>query len=201
MKIKKNLILLAFFATTYTNAQQATTELLSPEFKKFQIGISFSTDYSFRTLKGDNEQWIKQQKVKEFPKIFYTTGINIVHNFTRNIGLETGLQYSHKGYENRVPFSNIWCGVGLPNSKIPNYKEVYNYHYIDVPLAVNFSIGNGKVRLVSSLGLTTNVLLKYTIRSVYPSETKHKSKTTSCYRPNNNTIILLIQKRECFQFK
>ncbi|MGB1206999.1 MAG: porin family protein [Chitinophagales bacterium] len=173
MKTKMTLILLAFFATINANAQQVSTEPIVSAFNKFQIGVNFSTDYNYRTLKATDavSNFVKEERnLTEFPKISYTTGLNICFNFTNNIGVETGLQYSNKGYKNRAALffeEDLLSSIVNPPLK---YKLTYNFHYLDVPLMANFSFGKRKVRFISSVGLTTNFLIKQKSKSVLEGE-------------------------------
>ncbi len=92
----------------------------------------------------------------EMVKFGYTTGINLCFNFSQLIGLETGIQFSNKGYKTKK-MDLIYFP---PNPALPSkVKFTYAYQYIGFPLRVKFSMGKSKIRFLTSIGLMTNFLL------------------------------------------
>jgi hypothetical protein len=129
-------------------------------FNKIQLGINFSPDIAFRTLLNnhnlsENESIIEQRNQYESIKFTNSTGINFVYNFKPFVGLETGIQYSNKGYN----FINKEIVAIAPQDLPEKVRFNYNYHYIDIPLKVNFIFGKKKVRFIASTGICTNLLL------------------------------------------
>jgi hypothetical protein len=58
---------------------------------------------------------------------------------------------------------------------------------MDIPLKINYAIGNNKWRLITSLGITTSVFLKETITSCF-YYTDHTDKKLNPYNYDFNTI-------------
>jgi hypothetical protein len=130
---------------------------------KFQFGLSLSPDYCYISI----------TSINEIPKVGLTAGLNTLYNFNKSVGLETGLHYSNKGSQTKM-MDLIFI---QPNPTSPTQaKYIYNYNFLDIPLKVNFSIGSGKTRFITSFGIATNVFLKETETSiyVYPDYTEKK---------------------------
>ena len=131
---------------------------------KLSIGFNFSPDYNFRALKNNDgssssDIIIKTRNDAEIGKFGYTTGFNICFSLAKMIRFETGIQYSNKGYQTKKQ-DLIYQ---QPNPGLPvRSKFIYNYGYIDIPFALNFTMGKSKARFVSSAGFTTNFLIKET---------------------------------------
>jgi hypothetical protein len=183
LKITKPLIALILTLTTFCSyGRDKTNDNFPTDFKRFQIGINFSPDLCFRTLK-DNENSassnivMKYNKQRETFKVAYTGGLNICYNIKKSIGIETGIQYSNKGFQTKLDKA-----VSLvPDLANPDkFKFIFNYHYLDIPLKVNFTVGENKIRFFSSAGITTNLFLKQIQTNVYhlPDRTVRTSNPT-----------------------
>ncbi|TAH27720.1 MAG: PorT family protein [Cytophagales bacterium] len=143
------------------------------DFRRVQIGINISPDICFRTVKindGNSSRGllINLRNDMETIKVGYTVGLNVCFNIKKFVGLETGIQYSNKGYQTKkMNYAFVQPEPSLPEQ----LKLIYNFHYIDIPLKVNFTIGKKKVRFFTSVGLVTNILIKETETSlVYYSD-------------------------------
>ncbi len=174
-----------------TFGQIKTKDVIQSDFKRFQIGINFSPDICFRTLKiNENHSTsnlvLNQRNKIETMKFGYTSGLNVCFSITKFIGMETGIQYSNKGYQTKF----IDLTSNQPDPSIPNkIKIIYNFHFIDIPLKVNFTLGKKKVRFFSSVGLTANILIKETQTSilVFSNHTDKQTQPTS-YDYNKTNI-------------
>ncbi len=180
----KQLLTIVALLVSLASFGQDTLKLNAPrEFKRFLIGINISPDYCYRTLESTNGSSISntiielRDKDEEF-KIGYTSGLNFCYNISKNFGIESGLQYSNKGYA--IKLSNFTFGDMID----PRYgfvytngtagpkkvKFVYNYHYLEVPARAIFSFGEKRIHFVASIGVTTNILINATQRSVFEYE-------------------------------
>ena len=175
--MKKISILILTIITLSAHGQDNPTA----EFKRFQIGINISPDVCFRTLcnndgRSESDIVVKLRNEHETIKIGYTAGLNFCYNITSYLGIETGIQYSDKGFQHiQTEFY-----PDQPDDPMMPDKAIFNYHfhYIDVPLKANFTIGKKKVRFFTSVGLTTNFfiteiqseILKYDNRKVIKNE-------------------------------
>lgn len=117
------------------------------EAKGFQLGLNASPDYCFRTM----------PSYFEVPKLGYTFGLNTAYQFNQFFSVETGLHYSNKGTQT----SMLDLVFIQPEPLVPNQaKYIYNYHFIDIPLKANFTLGSRKIRFFTSVGLTVNFFMK-----------------------------------------
>lgn len=160
-------------------------------FRKVQIGINFSPDLCYRTLKNkslsiSNDLLINLRNDMETTKLGYTTGLNVCFNINKSIGLETGIQYSNKGYQTKMRDLKYT----LPEPDLPyKAKRRYNFHYIDIPVKANFTFGKKKVRFFTSAGITTNIFLQetQTLVLVYTDRTSRETNPTN-YKFNRINI-------------
>ncbi len=101
------------------------------------------------------------------------SGVNFRYNFSNNVGLETGLQFSNKGFSDSYKYSQ-------PNTfDVKQVKNRVQLNYLDLPIKVNFHLGNNKTRFFTSIGFVSNIPLKAT--SVEIKTFNDKSKTRERY--------------------
>lgn len=83
--------------------------------RKFFIGANFSPDYCYRVLTQNdnnisNNSWTRAKNILdsiEIAKFGYTAGIVLGYQFNVLIGIETGIQFSNKGYKT-LPILTIY---------------------------------------------------------------------------------------------
>lgn len=173
-----SIILLAIIALSSYGREKAK-EKNSTDFKRVQIGFIVSPDICFRTLRSfdgspSGDLSLKMRKDTETFKMGYTTGMILNLNLKRNFGIETGIQFSNKGYQAKFEFSNI----ELQDPHIPDKStSIYNFHYIDIPVKANFAIGKKRVRFITSVGITTSFLLNETVTNIliFPEQTEKET--------------------------
>ena len=165
--------------------------------RKFQFGVSLSPDFDYRTLfinkpnRGANRGLVARDST-ERPKFGYTVGVVACYNFNPHVALETGVQYSDKGYQSK--WLNVYYPGPRPTPYVTQVKYSYTFHYLDIPLMLNLTAGSSKVRFIGSIGAVANVLLKtdYTHKEKYSDDqvvtTTAKSKNT--YTKGNLSIAL-----------
>ncbi|HEY0261678.1 MAG TPA: porin family protein [Chitinophagales bacterium] len=166
----KNLLLILLTTLVFCSFAQ--------DFKRFQIGVNFSPEMAYRFLPNDPTVQAGLKGL-EIPKFGFTTGINFCYNITSVFGIETGLQYSNKGWQMKkqdlIFESNLngfsWTPTG------DYYKIAYAFHYIDIPVKANFTVGKKKVRFFTSIGLVASILVQET-SSLTMQESGKTTKTT-----------------------
>ena len=127
-----------------------------------RIGANYSPDYCYRTLTTDeniNNQSIKEWRDSiEIPKFGYTTGITLFFPLSHRLSIETGVLFSKKGEKTK----QIYMGfINSPGGTIQPMNIAYNYHYhyLDIPLKVNYYILK-KPSIFLSGGISTNLFLQ-----------------------------------------
>ena len=156
--------------------------------QKISIGFNFSPDYSFRTIKNNDGSpssnlVIKNRNDIEVAKFGYTTGLTVCFNFSKLVGIETGIQFSNKGYKTKN--QDLIYFPPSPGSPT-KAKTRESYQYIGIPIKAKLSFGKSKVRFLSSIGFMTSFLLnvKHTINLEYSNGNSEKEtqSTTSGFK-------------------
>lgn len=159
MKLNLTILALLIAANTYG---QITQSPISLNQGKLQIGIVFSPDLNFRTLKNNDgsaasSTEIEMRNSNEKAKFGYTAGVNACYNITPNWSIEAGIQYSQKGYQTKENhYIMIEPEPGVPEKT----RYIHNFYYTDLPIKVNYMAGVGKIRFITSAGITTNYFIK-----------------------------------------
>lgn len=161
------------------------------ETHKLLIGVTASPDICYRTLEttdgSSTSDWIMDSRNdRESPKFSYSAGLSLCYNLTRHWAIETGLQYSNKG------FKYVNSDLTFGDQTDPMYGFIYtqegptptkvtfidNFNYLDIPLRTIFSVGKRKVRFISSVGITTNILINATNTSIIEYENDDTDRKT-----------------------
>ncbi|MBL4658198.1 MAG: outer membrane beta-barrel protein [Flavobacteriales bacterium] len=130
----------------------------STQTDKLRVGLSFSTDYCFRSISGDaSVKWLVDARNDlEDPKIGFTTGLKLNGGINEKFAVEFGILYSDKGEKIKdLVFTNI---VGEVTGIV---DIVYHYEYLDLPLSLNYIFINKKVKMLLTGGLSVNIFLNY----------------------------------------
>jgi len=144
---------------------QDTSYVKPPEpFRRFQIGISFSPDLTYRTLTRNNEYsgtitLLDKRNELETTKFGYTVGMVMGVNLKRGFGIEIGVQYSNKGFGSET----TEVRPSFQNNYTYDYRFTSTFEYIDLPVRLTLKSRQKKVRFIASVGLVTNFLLDVTI--------------------------------------
>ncbi len=145
--MKKHLVLITFLFPIIILSQPID----SLKFKKNNIGLTFSTDYCFRTIKtsAGSEQIFQSIDSIEVPKFGYTVGFNYIRNMSKKISISTGILFSDKGEKTKQIYSS--------KTTIFNYNN--KYYYLDIPLKVDYRFFNKKIKFFMSAGISGNIFL------------------------------------------
>jgi opacity protein-like surface antigen len=173
--MKQLLIIIALLFSFTLYGQETNTLTTTKKTHKLLIGFNFSADIGYRLLKYDraDSHYNGYRNDNEKPNFGYTSGLNIKYNISKKIGFEIGAQYSKKGYTTKKE-TLLW-DYAFPSSDLVNenglfpnkFKQNFNYHYIDIPLRVIFSSDASKVQFITSIGITTNLLIKANSPNIY----------------------------------
>jgi len=103
--------------TTFGQSEPEIPPVKPVKFKRFAIGANFSPDVAYQTPHNaydmSEESW--EHDKESFhgmysPRLAFTTGANVSWNFTKRLSLETGAQYSVKGYRAKPSLGAITYG-------------------------------------------------------------------------------------------
>lgn len=205
--MKSTLFLIVSILSFTAYSQDSEQKILSSESKKLFLGINLSPDICYRTLRNNDGNNITSRSIDllnqvEIPKFGYTIGLNTSYNFNKHFGIETGLQFSNKGYSNRKLDlrsgidSNVDTTKGFVTPTLINsgnspvkIKIVYNHLYLDLPIRVNFRFGENKIRFISSIGLTTNIFIKATQTNISEYKNGETKRRTSKQQESNYKLL------------
>ncbi len=163
--MKKQILSWLTICTLAANGQPAGKTKLNKAYNKRLIGFNISPDYCNRTLKnndgaGSSGMIIDLRNKQETGRIGFTAGFNICFSLTNQAELETGIQYSLKGYQT-TKYDLVYI---VPDPTAPiSAKFLYNYNYIDILLKINILKGNRRLRFIGSAGFVTNILFFTTV--------------------------------------
>ena len=159
------LIVLCLFISlsNICNAQQTS----EPSGMHWLIGLNFSADYcnqsgseNDESRSGSNEETHDQL---EYAKFGYTTGLTAEFVFSSKFSIESGLQFSNKGFNQELFFGDfVDPRYGFVYETQGNIDESFmrrSFHYLDIPVRILFRTGKKKLSFISSIGFTTNILL------------------------------------------
>lgn len=166
---------------------------------RISIGINFSPDYCYRKLAKDDKNlsqtnWENYKRMLDsmhVPKFSYTTGINFRFQLNKRVSIETGLQYSNKGYKS-IPMPTIY-NWDQPNISIIA-TTILNYHYYSLPLKLNYALPMKKIHVLGTCGLTLDYLQKVSGKVIpeHPSDTIKARTNVSVYPYNKINISAII---------
>lgn len=157
---------------------------LAAQAQKVLIGFNFSTDYDHRTLKNSDGSSTADIVIKsrndETARFGYTTGLNASFSLSKQFALETGIQYSNKGYQRKGQY--ILMTPIDPTAPV-KVGWVYAYQYIGIPVKATCSFGKSRLRFITGIGFTTSLLINYKQSATYEYANgrteKRRNSTTS----------------------
>jgi len=160
---------------SYTSFSQ---ESHSVNTSRFRIGIIAQPNIAYRRLlKIENDDFldliITDRNKREIPKLGYNFGLNTEFKIANHFKLETGVNYSNKGYRTK----KIVAFTSEPG--LSHFQIGYVHHYIEVPLVLNYIVGKNKLKLISSFGVSMNVLVSSKIKSILYYENSSNKTTYS----------------------
>jgi len=188
----KQTLLFLFLLTIVLTAKGQTEQKITQDSKRFHIGINFSPDLCYRLLMStygnQSSQIIDSYNQTEIMKFGFTTGLNFSYNFTNNFVLETGFQYSNKGFQTKTNELNFGTmidpryGFIYPSkTNIAKAKFIYNYNYFDIPLIPKVIVGNSKLRFLAGIGISMNVFINKITNLVTTDSTGKTSNDRDTY--------------------
>jgi len=175
MRLLLTLLTIVPFTTFCQNIEAIETE-------KISIGLTFSPDYCYRTLKPDASGILlaERRDTLEIPKFGCATGLNVALNINKRITLETGFLYSDKGEKTKT-YSPVWIApTGQPDPALPTkITSIYHYIFLDIPIKVNYYLLTQRVKFFLTAGISPNIFLTQRTTSIFDYTDGHSSTNTS----------------------
>lgn len=174
--MKKLVFIAMLFTVFHAEGQTAIANHSAGPGKKFQIALIASPDFCFRTLKNNDgsemiDNFISLRNDIEQAKLSYTFGVNAIYHFNNRFSIETGIQYSNKGYQTKkLENEGNITGPESPEQ----FRNIDHFHALDIPLKMNVTFGKSDLRFFTSLGITTNVFLDETVTYIGYSANRAK---------------------------
>jgi hypothetical protein len=156
------------------------------QFNRVYVGASFTPGISYRLLShnyyapdpeaptGLSEKEIQKYIIdsrnqREKVGFGFDVGAKVGVRLTSFLSIESGIHYARKTYTQKITnltFGSQWNGNGYDTVDNGYYIRLTDvYHYIDIPLGLNFNFGKKKIRGIVNAGATFNVLIAKTIKS------------------------------------
>ncbi len=160
------------------------------EAEKWQLGFSFSPEYSYRSLHGDNPV-IEMRDSLEKARFGFSTGIVVKNVINPRWSITGGLMYSDKG--EKTIKSNLYSIDPRPGDPVSS-QTTWRYHYLDIPLKARYYLLDGKISVFISAGVAVNIFLQETktVKLWYSdnsTEIRHNAIDDSSLRPLSLTGI------------
>lgn len=162
MKTPVTLIALLFTLVSYAGSSTTTDS-------RFYAGVSFTPGVSYRLLIDnyhkylDNKQLISSRNSYESPWFAYAVGFKAGYHIRKFVAIETGVEYLSAAYQWKQSGLTVWSGyrpdLTYDSTMLGSAKGKYGYHFLNIPVAFNFTVGKQKVKAIFSAGATLNVLL------------------------------------------
>lgn len=183
-------------------------------FNVWSISPMYAQNINLNTLKDDDHFFdprnnSREAKRTEQETISFSTGVDVQRQISRNIFLQTGLQYfsSKTNIEPKTIFaepdargdvrfrfscssgeSYLPTKMGAPPTRGDSIKTNFSkseISYLQLPLLIAYQIDFGRVSLIPSAGIQTNFLLKGELNSFlqYPTAKEEVSSSIDGLKP------------------
>ena len=150
---------------------------------RFSMGLSFSPDYTYRTLIALPSSRVSSGVISlrndlESPRLGFTVGALVLMRLNERISLETGIKYSDKGEK----IDDLQLTYATPDPSAPDKATfIYKYQYLDVPFKVNYSLTTGRFEFFLSAGASLNLFVRSQSVARFSYADKEKIETTQDY--------------------
>lgn len=166
------LLLLLIFALCINSAFAQATENTNTTFKRLYVGINTTQGVGYRYLvrnksvavpadEEDATNYVRDlRNQREVPEYVFDANIRVGCKITKNIEVETGVGYNRLGYFYKLHLD------ASPGEYIDMKRWDY-FHYLNIPIVANFLVGQKKIQGLFSAGVSMNIYLKETYKSIF----------------------------------
>lgn len=158
----------------------------------WSIGLSYSPEASYRFLgirNGENEATMQSiidyRNESETFKFGHTAGVQIAYDLNKKISIESGISYTMFGDKTKPSDLVVADGNGV--IIIGTSFARNSYHYVSVPLTLNYSFGTRALKYVVSSGISASLAVGQSnlLRIDYPDGGYFESSTSSFGTPSS----------------
>lgn len=179
----------------------ADTSVFEPS-PKFRIGVHFAPEACYRNVSNQNGNYLNEPVIdarnnSEVEKFGATFGVVAYYQFKSYVAFEGGLYYAQRGYQSKRTFVQ-------PGSTSQDIKRTnYNFHYMEIPLRVQFTVGKKKLQFVAGTGFTPAFLLTQTQSEVveYPNGDRKRNRTNFSDKFNKFNLWYTLTAGADYQIK
>lgn len=168
----KHILLVVFILFIYSVQGQ---NLRSHYEKRFSFGLSFSPDYTYRTLKSnvDDVGFIDIRNEMESARFGFTTGLSVKYQLSKRWVLESGLQYADRGDKMETDDADYVFPDNGEDPFVPDKtKTVNHYYFLGIPLKANFYLLNKRTKVFLSTGISTDFFSGSKTKQIYTIDGK-----------------------------
>ncbi len=137
-----------------------STPLFAQKEGRFQVGLNLTPNLNFKKIDVSGDAAV--------PRAGLSFGANASYYFKPNLSLETGINMAFRNYRvnNTIELADIYREqVEIPVPDKIKYFE--KFQFLEAPVTLNYFSNHKKIRLITSLGISTNFFLNYRIREQY----------------------------------
>jgi len=140
----------------------------------WSIGVNAGAGVGYRTLY-TNQSSIATETIKltrdgrEEPRVAISASFRIARQFSKRFGFEAGVGYHQTGWQYGSDLSELTFGdlidprrgfIYATDTEVPVEATFIDiFHYLEVPLAFTVTLGRGKLRSVSAIGIAPSFLV------------------------------------------
>jgi hypothetical protein len=150
--MKRLIAVLIFITPMLCNGQESTDKQ-----GRFSIGVNFSPNYSYRVLNYSDE-WqstVDSREEYEQGSFGFNTGVVAHYSFLERLEVELGVQYSRQAHM----FTDVPLYDFIEDRILGKADTQFRYHYIEIPLRVNYHFMVKKVFGYITAGISVNTFL------------------------------------------
>jgi len=135
-------------------------------------------DYSYRTIKGTNDDFITElileSRTDESPTVNWRAGFNYNRKLTKKFYLKSGLRLASVGYKSKKITDLVFTPVVDPqgnlqesNPNLPSEVQfVYNECFAEIPIMGRFEFSANKVIPFLEIGLSPNIYVTSRVKAI-----------------------------------
>src|SRR5690606_9648936 len=123
--------------------------------KRWTMGVNFEPAYSNRSLNFSRDStWIQELRdEQEVPAFGFSTGLSLQYVINAHWAIVGGFQFANRAYATKKQ-ALTWISM---NENYPlQSKTRFAYHYIEIPVKLNYHWKAGKFDMYASAGISFN---------------------------------------------